>query len=224
MNYLLQILTLATFYLTPLLSAAQDSASNSVPFYVELESDFTKMGFEKKLNFTNNFDRSIKLTYEGNRNIILEHNGLLVNYGDSFILPASGNLPFKLIMGKDPLADDLLCFLFRSDVKVKNKDTISFCVNQFEVSSRQFMDNDSLTIELSKSNLDSIAVYFPSGGTETTISVYKTMKSKKPTHEIWYVFGMEQKNYIVFKKSDKGSHFVRLASCHWAGSIWLNIK
>jgi hypothetical protein len=224
MNILLKILILIIFYLTPLLGTGQDNSSKSFPFYVELESNFTKVGFEKKLNFTNNLDRNINLTYEGNQKIILEHNGLAVKYGDSFILPASGNLAFKVIMGKVPLTDRLLCPLFRSDTEVKNKDTISICLNQFEVSSHQFMHNDSLTIELSKSTFDNIAVYFPSGGTETTISVYKNIKSKKPIYKIWYEFSDNQKNYIVFKKSEKGKYFITLASCHWAGRIWLNIK
>lgn len=221
---LLKTATLLVFYLTPFFMVGQDTLSNSFPFYVSVESEFTKKGFEKRLDFTNNIDRDIKLTYEGHQAIILEHNGLPVKYGDSFILPVAGNLSFKVIMGKVPVTQNLLCPLFRSDSKVKGKDTISICVEQFEIPSKEFMHNESLRIELSKSGFDSITVYFPSGGTETTISVYKNREEKKPIHEIWYHSGSNQKNYIVFKKSEKGNYFITLASCHWARNVWLNIE
>jgi hypothetical protein len=111
-----------------------------------------------------------------------------------------------------------------SEIKVTSEDIISISPYQFRISSQQFMDGKNLAVELSKSNLDSFIVYFPFGGTETSISVYKSMKSKKAIHEIDYSFGDTEGSYIVFKKPYREKYFINLASCHWTGNIWLLIK
>jgi hypothetical protein len=103
MKSLIQIIIFGIFELTPVIVAAQDTSSSSTPFYVEIESDFTNRGFEKQLKFTNNLNRNIQLTYEGKQDIIIEQKGVSVNYGNTFLLPALGELPFKLIIGKIPL-------------------------------------------------------------------------------------------------------------------------
>ena len=82
----------------------------------------------------------------------------------------------------------------------------------------------SQVISITKLGIDSIAILFPAGGTQTSISLYKSKKSTDPLRYIGFAFEDDESNLMCFSKSDIGKYYVRLTSCHWRNGFFLTIK
>lgn len=101
--------------------------------------------------------------------------------------------------------------------KVINVNTGSYYITHKEV------ESDSKKIINLKNNCsDSIRVYFPYGGTVTSVSVHENNKNMDFSKAIGYGAG-EPDNYITFGRNELGKYFVRYASCWWGEDFWLEL-
>ncbi|MGC4103449.1 hypothetical protein [Ferruginibacter sp.] len=71
---------------------------------------------------------------------------------------------------------------------------------------------------------DSIKLDFPTGGTVTSIYIFKAGDLKKPVKQTGFAGEATDEQSIYFTKQEKGKYLVELRSCHWSGRCWLTIK
>jgi len=185
--------------------------------------------FERAFPITTNSKETVKL-FSFNTNsskFSLFYNGKKVNTQDTISLTASKPAVFKVKFESLPQNQDSLFISFETSIdsmEIFKKGTINLLFNYFIISRYPFNEEKNYVVELSKSCLDSIRVYFPFGGTETSISLYKSQNEKRSLRSVWYQLGDNDKNYITFYKKDIGRYYIRQASCWTADSYWLTIK
>lgn len=185
--------------------------------------------FEREFPISTNSKETVKL-FSFNTNsseFSLFYEGKKINKHDSINLTASNPAVFKIKFASLPQNQDSLYISFQTSIdsmETFKKGTINLLFKEFIISRYPFNDEKNYVVELSKSCLDSIRVYFPYGGTETGISLYHSQNEKKSLRSIWYQLGDNEKNYITFYKKDIGRYFIRQASCWTADSYWLTIK
>ncbi len=185
--------------------------------------------FEREFRITTNSTQIVNL-YSFITNSIeysLFYNDKLINERDSISLTDLSPAIIKVKFEKVPQNQDTSFILFESSIdsiEIFKKGKIHLLFKEFRIPRNTSNEVKNYVVELSNSCLDSINVYFPYGGTETSISLYNSQNEEKALRSIWYSFGENEKNYITFYKKDIGRYFIRQASC-WTGDLyWLTIK
>lgn len=125
-------------------------------------------------------------------------------------------------------------FTFQTHHKefLKNKIKINYGV--YSITHEPIKEGREVIVNFSQSCNDSIRVYFPYGGTVSSVSLKKDKDStsiKPPLRTISYMIGFREdyekegeKNYFTFSRSDIGKYYVNFSSCHWGNNFWLTIK
>ncbi|MGC4102862.1 hypothetical protein [Ferruginibacter sp.] len=198
------------------------------PYTVNILPNCGARDFEKEFSITTNSNEAIKLynfnTHGTEYRIFYE--GKKVEEKDSISLTALKPAVFKIRFDTMPRNQDSLHLTYTTSIdsmEIFKQGYIHFLFKGFIISRFPFTEKDYV-VELSKSCLDSIRVYFPSGGTETGTRLYRSGNLKKMFRYIWYNWGDDKKSFITFYRKDIGRYLVQQASCWTADSFWLTIK
>ena len=205
-------------------SKSQDIIQLWHSYIINVLPDCGVQTFEREFPITTNSKETVKLySFQTNSaEYSLFYDGKKINEKDSINLTISKPALFKIKFDRIPKNQDSLFISFETSIdsmEIFKKGKIHLLFKEFVISRYPFNDEKNYIIELSKSCLDSIKVYFPYGGTETSISLYTSQSAENPIKTIWYQFGDKGKNYITFKKEDIGCYFVTQASC-WTGDAY----
>ena len=208
---------------------SQDIIQLWYPYVINVLPNCGVETFERKFPVSTNSRETVKL-YSFNTNspaFSLFYNGKKINKRDSISLTASKPALFTAKFETIPENKDSLFISFETSIdsmEIFKKGAIQLLFKDFIISRYPFDEEENYVVELTKSCLDSIKIYFPPGGTETSVSLYKSQKAKKSLRSIWFQFGDNKKNYITFYKKDTGRYFIRQASCWTFDAYWLTIK
>jgi hypothetical protein len=199
------------------------------PYSINVLPNCGLQAFEREFPITTNSKETVRLySFKTNSSeYSLFYEDKKINEQDSISLTVSKPALFKVKFETIPKNQDSLFISFETSIdsmEIFRKGAIHLLFKEFIIPRYPFNEEKNYVVELSKSCLDSIKVYFPFGGTETSISVYNSQNEKKSLRSIWYQLGDNEKNYITFYKKDVGRYFIRQASCWTADSYWLTIK
>ena len=79
-------------------------------------------------------------------------------------------------------------------------------------------------IKISTVGLDSVALIFPSGGTQTSVALYKTKNSDDFIKIIGFQDEDGESNRMMLYKSEVGKYYIKFHSCHWGKIFRLLIE
>ena len=104
----------------------------------------------------------------------------------------------------------------------KSENTVQINLGSYFISHKEVKSGETTRINVKNNCSDSIKVYFPVGGTITSVTVHvdeHNLDSRKSTS-----FGMSRGvNYIRFARSEIGKYYIRYAACHWGENFWLEL-
>jgi hypothetical protein len=209
---------------------AQDILQLWYPYQLNVLPDCNTKPIVNNISFTTNSKEVVGLySFKSNSNeFILLYNGKQVQKKDTISLSEAQPAIFEVKFDVIPRYQDSLFVSFETTIdgsKIFKKGIIQLHFKKYVITKDEISTQKEQVLELSKSCLDSIRVYFPYGGTETNISLHNNPNdTQEPIKSIWYQFGSIEKNYITFSKKDIGKYYVRLASCWWGAGFWLTIK
>lgn len=208
---------------------AQDILQLWYPRHINVLPNCGATALSLDVPFTTNTVNEIKLyglTINSNECALL-YNGKVVQAQDTISLTATKPVILKIRFAAIPTNQDGLNLSFQTSIDsmaIFRRGAIQLLFKEYVISQYGLDTQHDHIVALSKTCLDSIKVYFPSGGTETGVSLFESPKSEKPIRSIWYQFGNKANNYITFSKKDIGRYFVVMSSC-WSGqSFWLTIE
>lgn len=200
------------------------------PNEVNVLYDCNMKSFVKSIPFTTNSDEVVGLhSFKANsKKFILLYNGKQIQKEDTISLTKANSAMLTVEFKTMPKDQDSLYFGFETTInnnEVFKKGEIQLLHKKYAISNHEISEQKDQIVELSTSCLDSIQVYFPYGGTETSITLHNNPNdTQAPIKSAWFQFGSIKKNYITFSKKDIGKYYVRSISC-WTGSgFWLTIK
>lgn len=100
---------------------------------------------------------------------------------------------------------------------------IDIYTGSFNVTEAQQINSREKSIKISESCLDSINIFFPYGGTVSSVTIYKDSLDTNFIKETSYAYE-EGNNYIKFHKNEIGKYFVYFGTCHWDENYWLTLE
>lgn len=199
------------------------------PDHINMLPDCNATIFDRDVPFTTNTLNEIRLygLKINSNECTLLYNGKVVQAQDTISLTATKPAIFKIRFQGIAKNQSGLKLSFETSIdsmEIFRTGVIQLLFNEYVISQYALDKQQDPVVALSKSCLDSIKVYFPFGGTETGVSLFKSQKSVKPIRSIWYQFDNKAINYITFSKQDIGRYFVVMSSCHSGQSFWLTIQ
>ena len=199
-----------TFHYKTLFSVPQNCAGDTVEIKVEIWSEAENIGLT---NF-----------FSPNKTTTFYYGSKLISKSDVFYVGAQRTVfltvRYVIEEGKENW------IIFNSNSKQQPDGVIKINHGEYTVPvERPLLDNNTeYDVPLTSSCNDSLRVYFPYGGTITSISLNK-FGAKDSADLKWISYGMHDKNnYMSFAKSDTGRYAVMLSACHWGGHFILNLK
>jgi len=123
-----------------------------------------------------------------------------------------------------PSKKDQLSISFKTNESKNSFYSIPITLNSFKITTEDIRNKSEVTLDISGSCSDSIRVYFPYGGTVSTVCVYREITEDSFIKSTGYYSG-ESDNYLTFPTSPEARrYFIRFGACHWANNFWLNLK
>jgi len=210
-------------------AGAQDILQLWYPYQVNMLPACGNKAFEKNVPIITNSKKAVKLYSfkPDNNEFTLIYNGKEVREQDTISLTQTKPAILKARFKKMPANQDSLYFSFETSIdsmEIFKRGSIQLLFKEYAVSQIRFVADQEQVVELSKSCLDSIRVYYPFGGTETMIDLYNPQNLESPVRHIWYRIESNAKNYMTFSRKDIGRYYVRLSSCWTGDSFWLTIQ
>jgi len=175
--------------------------------------------------------------------------GSFILYSDSYVKTEVFNLSSSIcdieffMEGKQLQPEDILIlsdfgsieidFEFENDKSVikeiyfstltKKENVIPIHMGSFQVLNEEIKEGLNKIINVSGICSDSIKIFFPYGGTISSVSLHKDKDDLNYSNSISYgVFGPN--NFLTFSKADLGKHYLRFMACHWGNNFWLELK
>lgn len=189
----------------------QSCAGDTVEFEVEIYTNSSK---KIALHSFELADTDCKIYFEGNQ----------ITKKDSIVLSSAQPITIKveyILTNQKPTT-----MSFNSNLNKYSTNEIALSYGNFWVNADDIENEEGQIINLSKSCSDSICIFFPSGGTVTSVSIFKIFKDS--TYEEFQpsfsTISEKCPNIFVFHKTDTGNYFVNYSSCHWGGNFPLVIK
>lgn len=107
-----------------------------------------------------------------------------------------------------------------SELKQKYIDGIC----QVEIPSEQISNSNNIKIKFMETNeCDSVRLYFPVGGTMTTVEIFKDSTRQNKIIPTLH-FGLDDANHASIEKHIRGRFYLSYGSCHWGSEKWIYIE
>jgi hypothetical protein len=158
----------------------------------------------------------------GKSNFIIFIENKIFKASDTLLLTKDKPIKMKVKYKIQPSTDTVFTFKTDQDNYLNNR--INIFYGQKIITRDDVRSGKEQFIRLLGSCQDSIKVFFPYGGTISSVNLYNdTTNTEKEFKSIYYgVFDPD--NFINFTKADTGRYFVQFSACYWGGEFWLNIK
>ena len=150
-------------------------------------------------------------------------NAKQISVSDTFSISKSNPLVILIKLNEIPKVKDGLSVSYVYDNGEKYGGSINFHLGDLVIKNNDVEIKKEQIIDFSKMCSDTIRIYFPYGGTASTISIYKAANRKNIFRQVGYSHG-DAENYLVFAKADIGKYYVKFSSCHWGSNFWLVVK
>ncbi len=154
---------------------------------------------------------------------VLFAQGEEVNVLDTFFVSKLKPLDILIELKKTQIITQDLSISYVYEKENKYKESIELHFGDLLIKDNDIKLQKEQIIDFSKICSDSLRIYFPYGGTTSSVSVYKSTNSKKIFRHLGYLYG-DPENYVVFTKADRGKYHIKFSSCYWGSNFWLVIK
>lgn len=95
---------------------------------------------------------------------------------------------------------------------------------QYVITNDDMKTGKQHTVHISGSCSDSFKIYFPYGGTISTVRLcIDTPWNSQSFKHFSYMKGSKD-NYMIFTQADTGRYYIRFTSCHWGGGGRLTLR
>jgi len=150
--------------------------------------------------------------------IAFHFNDIRICEDDTLMIPSEDLLEIKFKFRNNDNQDKLISYSSESN----NENIIRINLGSYYISTEEVKSRKKKIINIKDNCSDSIKIFFPYGGTISSVSVYKNMNQTEITKSICYGFG-EEDNFIKFGKNEIGIYYIKFMSCHWGENFWLQL-
>jgi hypothetical protein len=149
--------------------------------------------------------------------------GKEVNVLDTFFVSKLKPLNILINLKKPQSITKELSISYVYEDRDKYQESIDLHFGDLVIRNSDIKSKKEQIIDFSKICSDSLKIYFPYGGTTSSVAVYKNASSNNILRHLGYLYS-DPENYMVFTKADRGKYYVKFSSCYWASNFWLVIK
>ncbi len=116
---------------------------------------------------------------------------------------------------------------FKSTAKTQSEGRIKFKHGEIEVETNNVTNGEPIEVKISDLCSDSVKIWFPYGGTITTVCLTKVDLEDSLYNTSFPCLSyslMELNRYMWIYKKDTGRYNVSFSSCHWGNNFILDLK
>jgi hypothetical protein len=199
----------------------KESTEIDCPSQIGITENCENQTISKEIILTTNSTSPIKIyDFIGKPKIIL--NDIKVLNTDTLLLSKKQPIKFNVEIINNNLQERKNSFItFKTNHPVHKRKTIRFIPKTLILNTKIIQEGKDIIIEKTKECIDSLSIFFPYGGTISTVNLYKESQNR-PFKSISYM--MFENNKIDIDNINTGIYKLHFSSCHWANNLNIIVK